>query len=350
MKRLILMCGLVMLLAWPCQATISKTPYNFSNLNTTSGIVSQMRDLVDEINDEISGSAYLGTGKRFYVDSSVGADTNTGTKPEWAMATINGAIGLCTADRGDEIVVLQGHNTAITGADGVDCDISGITITGLGNGTLKPTLDYDHANGEFVIGAGNVTIKNLRFRVSANAVTKAIDIETAGLNAHIIGCEFGYAETSTDEFASAIIVAANDVTISGCTFRAGGQAAVSAISVPAAQDNLVIEYCKMFGDYSTAVFSGVGVVTEFELAYNVLFNGTMSGDGELHSEPAIEVANDSSGFVHDNRIVSDVATGILMRVADDVCFMNNFILDTDGDEFSGTKEDSAASIAAHADG
>ena len=81
-----------------------------------------------------------------------------------------------------------------------------------------------------------------------------------------------------------------------------------------------------------------------------MFNGTMGGDGEIGEVEVLEAADDTGGFVADNRIVSDVATGLLMRVADDMVFMNNYISDTDGDEFSGTKEDDAASITGHADG
>ena len=81
-----------------------------------------------------------------------------------------------------------------------------------------------------------------------------------------------------------------------------------------------------------------------------MFNGTMGGDGEIGALEVLEAADDTGGFVADNRIVSDVATGLLMRVADDMVFMNNYISDTDGDEFSGTTEDTAASITAHADG
>lgn len=353
MKRLITVMFILSLFMSLTANAVGTYPINYRNVANPRSLTDLLTNRIGGIESDLSllpGTGSVGTGQVFYVDSGVGDDTYTGKRLATATATLDAAVALCTANRGDIIYVMQGHNEALTGADDVDLDVAGITVIGLGRGSLKPTFDYDNAAGEFVIGAANVTVSNLRFRVSENAVTKAIDIETAGNYATIQGCEFGYAETATNEFATGIIVGANDVSVLDCYMSAGGQAAVSAVSVPAAQDHLVLKGNWFFGDYSTAVFSGVGVVTESVIANNILFNGTMGGDGELNSEPAIEVADGSSGFVLDNRIVSDVATGLLMRVADDMVFMNNFISDTDGDEFSGTTEDTAASITAHADG
>jgi len=309
-------------------------------------------DRLDTGIDNLEGAANLGTGKVFYVDSAVGADTYTGKTPATATATLDAAVGLCTADRGDVIYVLQGHNEALSAADGADLDVAGITVIGLGNGSLKPTFDYDGADGELVIGAANITIKNLRFRVSTNATTQAIDVESAGDSFAIIDCEFGWAETATDEFANCIIVGdtANEGLIKGCTFKAGGQAAVSAIKIDADIVGIVIEDNDIWGDYSTANIVIDEASDDIIIRRNLLFNGTMGGDGEIGAVEVLEAADSTSGFVADNRIVSDVATGLLMRVADDMVFMNNFISDTDGDEFSGSVESGAASIAAHADG
>jgi len=303
-----------------------------------------------QYDQDVLGLVGRSAGSVFYVDSATAG--SAGTSWATAVGTIDAAVNLCTSNAGDIILVAPGHNEALTAADGVDCDVAGITIIGIGNGSLKPTLDYDNANGEFVIGAANVTVKNLRFRVSANAVTKAIDIESAGDNFAIIDCEFGWAETATDEFANAIIVGdtANEGLIKGCTFKAGGQAAVSAIKIDADIVGITIEDNDMWGDYSTANIVIDEASDDIIIRRNLLFNGTMGGDGEINTVEVLEAADSTAGFVADNRIVSDVATGLLMRVADDMVFMNNYISDTDGDEFSGTTEDSAASIAGHSDG
>ena len=305
-----------------------------------------------EVESYLDGAT--GTGKVFFVDSGEGDDTYDGTSPAKAKATIDAAVGLCTANRGDVIYVMQGHNEAVgAAADDIDFDVAGITVVGIGRGTLKPTLDYDGDVAQSVhIGAGNITLANLRFRVSAADVNQAIFIDASGDGFAIVNCDFGYAETATDEFVYAIDIngVASDGLIKGCMFKAGGAAAVGAINIDAAVVGLTIEDNIMYGDYSTAVIYGQVACDDLIIRHNILFNGTMGGDGELNNEPAIEVADSTAGFVLDNRIVSDVATGLAMRVADDMVFMNNYISDTDGDEYSGTKEDDAASITAHADG
>jgi len=294
----------------------------------------------------------LGTGNIFYCDSGNTSSLVDGKSWATAAATLDAAINLCTDNAGDVILVAPGHNESLTTADAVDADIAGLTIIGIGNGSLKPTFDYDANEGEFVIGDAGVTIKNLRFRLSFNAVLTAIDVESAGDEFAIIDCEFGWAETATDEFNATITVGdtANYGLIKGCTIKGGAAAAVSAIHLDADIVGITIEDNVIWGDFSTAVILGDEASDEIIIRRNILFNGTMGGDSELNSEPAIEVADDTSGFVLDNRIASDVATGLLMRVADDMVFMNNFIVDDDGDEFSGTTEDTAASITAHTDG
>jgi hypothetical protein len=303
----------------------------------------------------------LGTGEVFYVDSG---QTASGAGTSWSTAFITldeaFATGKCTANRGDFVLVAQGHNEALTGADGVDIDVAGVTVIGCGNGSLKPTFDYDAAGGEFVIGAANVRIENLRFRASANAITKAIDVESAGLYAQIIGCEFGYVETITDEFTVGIIVNSivSQAEIAGCYFDAGGQAAGSAISF-ADVVGISIHNNMIFGDYSTACIANSVAADEIMIYNNVLLNGTMGGDGEINTVAAISLPDDASGIIGHNDVISDVATSLLMVVADDAIKMQNIVSDTDGDEFSGSPEygypytiggSTATGISAHVDG
>lgn len=56
------------------------------------------------------------------------SDNHDGLSPERALRTIDYAVGLCTADVGDVIVLLQGaHSVSAT----VAVDVAGITITGI---------------------------------------------------------------------------------------------------------------------------------------------------------------------------------------------------------------------------
>src|SRR3990167_1275260 len=74
-------------------------------------------------------------GAIFFVDSTHAAKADAvggGRSPDRPLATIDYAIGLCTASKGDVIYVMPGHAENLTAADGIDCDIAGITIVEIG--------------------------------------------------------------------------------------------------------------------------------------------------------------------------------------------------------------------------
>ena len=92
-------------------------------------------------------------GEIFYVDGSSvlganqgsgGANTGKGTYKQ-PFATIDYAIGRCTADRGDIIVVMPGHTEDITAAGGIDIDVDGVSIIGVGRGDVQPRIDFNNA-------------------------------------------------------------------------------------------------------------------------------------------------------------------------------------------------------------
>jgi len=289
-------------------------------------------------------------GSVWYVDSGA---TGTGTAADWTNAdiTIELALVHCTASAGDIIYVAPGHAESFTGED-LDIDKIGVQIIGLGTGSLKPTITYTHANGEVAIGAASVSIKNIRFFASVTDVLMGIEVETGIDYFTIEDCEFVVDSDGTDEFAEAInFVSANEnCTIKNCIFNAKAGGAVAAIMLDDTVDCLSITGNEIRGDYSSACIFSDGAATDLLICNNFLINGALVADGGANAEPTIELANNSAGFIADNRMVSDVATGILMHVADDCTFMNNFITDDDGDEFDGQVASSAASIAGHTDG
>ena len=155
--------------------------------------------VIDDLTEHPGDIYFVDSGSATKADS-VGA----GKDPDKPFATLDFAVGQCAASKGDVIYVAPGHNEGISAAAGIDVDVIGVKVIGLGDGSLKPTFDFDDTAASFAIGASNVTLQNLRFRASANAITVGLDIEAAAESAQIRGCEFGYAETATDEFAIAL--------------------------------------------------------------------------------------------------------------------------------------------------
>ena len=76
-------------------------------------------------------------GSVFWVNSSGGSDGNKGTR-ERPFGTLDYAIGKCTANKGDIILVAPNHAETITGASGITFDVAGITVVGMGNYNQPP--------------------------------------------------------------------------------------------------------------------------------------------------------------------------------------------------------------------
>lgn len=109
-------------------------------------------------------------------------DNGTADKP---FATIDYAIGRCTADNGDHIFLAPGHAEAITSA--ITADIAGVTIMGTGNGTNRSTLTSAGAIDLLNVTANNVRISNIRFTHGATNNTALINL--VGTHCEIDHCE-----------------------------------------------------------------------------------------------------------------------------------------------------------------
>lgn len=157
----------------------------------------------------------------WFVDSATGTNgAGYGQSPDSPVATLDYAIGLCTASKGDVIYVLPGHAENLTLATSVNVDVAGVKIIGLGWGNLMPTLSMTAAAGSVTLAAANVTLKNLKLVANfATGVTTALTVAAAatGLTLDGIVCR----DTTTDkEFLIHVSVATGvtDLTIRNCSF------------------------------------------------------------------------------------------------------------------------------------
>ncbi len=111
----------------------------------------------------IRGLPVLNTygGTIYWVDSGTGSDGNKGTFDR-PFATIDYAVGRCTANNGDIIMVKPGHSeTSLTASIAVD--VAGIAIVGLGSGDNRPTLGGIATDEVIDVTADDVLIQNLKF-------------------------------------------------------------------------------------------------------------------------------------------------------------------------------------------
>lgn len=272
----------------------------------------------------------------FYVHSGTGGDVpQFGKSRNSPFDSVEYAIQRCTANKGDIIVVMPGHNEGGTAAGGTattgmwDADVAGIKIVGFGRGTDRPTFDFDGTAATCAIGAANVTIQGLRFRPSTASVVIGLSIEGTGDYARIVDCEFGFAETTGDELLISINVAegANYVTVENSLLDAEAQNANSAIKIPGGTEGLTIRNNVIKGDYAVACINGTATASESMLIdNNHLWNGDPSG--ALNAQPGIELLTASTGLITRNMIFCDIASTLTASVVCDACtFHENYVTD-----------------------
>jgi len=177
------------------------------------------------------------TGSIFFVDSNTGTDgAGYGRNPSAPVATIDYAIGLCTASKGDVIIVMPGHSETLTTA--ITCDVAGVSIIGQGKGSLRPQLTVNANIDAITITAANVRIENILFNEGTNAHTARINIAAAF--AEIVGCHF---DCGANDLESITIAAAGtDALIKGNVWRITANGPDAAIEIEAAgATRLVVE-------------------------------------------------------------------------------------------------------------
>ena len=129
------------------------------------------------------GSPLLTTGKVFHVDSGATAadNDNAATNPAQPAATLDGAIGKCTASNGDVILIAPGHTETLSAAAAITCDVAGVTIIGMGVGGQRPTFTLDTATSvDINVTAADVQIHNCIFSMNYADIAGVFDLSAAG--------------------------------------------------------------------------------------------------------------------------------------------------------------------------
>ena len=131
-----------------------------------------------------------------------GSDGNPGTFSA-PFATLDYAIGRCTANRGDIIFIKPGHAETITSATAINLDVAGVAIVGLGSGTKRPTFTYTTANTATIpVTADNMSIQNCRFIGNFLSIASAFTVGAAAYFA-VEKCSFTDTD-ATHGFLSAV--------------------------------------------------------------------------------------------------------------------------------------------------
>lgn len=224
------------------------------------------------------------TGNVFFVMVG-GVDTaGHGLHPDDPFATIDFAIGQCTASQGDTIFVMPNHAEAISAAAGIDADVAGISIIGLGEGVNRPIITLDTlTTTDIDIDAAGITFKNLIFTANFADIAVCIDVNADDFT--IEDCHFKATATNMNFLVEIQAGTANQsdrIRVHNCTALAIDASNTHFINFPAAEDECEVIGCRLIGDWGTMAIGGDGVITFCVITDNVIYNAASTSDAMVN--------------------------------------------------------------------
>ena len=238
-------------------------------------------------------------GAIFFANSSHGDASDTagfGKSPDSPVATIDYAISLCTAGAGDVIYAMPGHVETIAAAGGLNFDIAGVHLIGLGSGTIQALLDFTAEASSCTITAANVTIEDMHitsgfvditigFDVSAEDFTfrhNRVDMSAANENFLIV--------IQDDDAA-----AAGRMTIEDNVVYQNDAQNTHFVDFGGTGDGHIIRRNIIHAFGGTILIGGAGVVTMVQVHDNYIYNASNVADS------CINFADTATGIVANNR-------------------------------------------------
>lgn len=196
-------------------------------------------------------------GNVYFVHSGSGVDDigSYGSKPDRPFATMNYASSKCSANQGDEVIVLPNHTETVTAAAGLSLAVAGVKLVGIGHGSNRPTINFTTSTGaDMDIDAANISMSNFLFSGGIDALVAPIDINAADFS--MINCE---TRDVTGQAVDFIVSDANAdrLVIDGWIHRgasaAGAQSAISMIG----GDDIIIRNFNVYGNFSASAIENV---------------------------------------------------------------------------------------------
>jgi hypothetical protein len=217
-----------------------------------------------------------------YVDSNASGDAD-GQNWDDAYTTIEAAVNVAAVD--DRILVAPLHVETVTAAAGLELNVAGITVVGLGNGDRRPQINFTTATGADVnVGAADVTVVNVRFTGGIDALTGPIDVNAAGFT--MIDC---VTQDVTGQATDWIVL---DASADFCrmirpTHRGASAAGADTWLTAVGCDELTVEDLVADGNFAVGIVELVGTAcTKFKLY------GNANRPSHLHTRNSADIIFD----------------------------------------------------------
>lgn len=117
------------------------------------------------------------TGNVYNVSSThSGAGDGNAGGAEDPLATLDQAVGMCTANQGDTIILHAKHAETVATAGAIALDVAGINIVCLGAGADRPTFTFSATAATIAISGASTTFKGFIVKPSIDSVVSPIVI------------------------------------------------------------------------------------------------------------------------------------------------------------------------------
>jgi len=270
-------------------------------------------------------------GNIYWVDSGGGSDSGEGVRQR-PWATIDYAIGRCTASNGDIIMVKPGH--AETLAANVTMDVIGVHVIGLGRGTLRPTLTVGGGDYTVAMTAANSGMSNIRFVLedTDDTVTSAITITADGCL--VSGCET--VVHATAQFTTHITATdAQFVELRNNLIKSLQTAGSTSGIVVDGCDDLVIDGNVIDGHFGEHALDNTTPGSADEILRATITNNTIINRSTTAGDLAVELDANATGMFANNMIVGGLATTAANYDIGNMCSMESYVADSVGVDVHG---------------
>ena len=258
-------------------------------------------------------------GAIFFVDSTQANavdNLSNGYQPTNPYATLSYALARPTASKNDVIYVMPGHAETVPTAAGINFNIAGVRVIGLGDGRNRPLITLGTAASASIdVNAANCGMHNIGV-VATNvaSTTAAMNIKAADFQLGSVqygGCEFQLANATnqavlgvlTTAAASGLVVrACRFIDTTGASLTAGTTAAIRIVG----GDRITIgglfgsDGNYFYGAYSATVGCIENLTTDTTnciIAGNFLLNGSTNASAKV-----ISMRTAATGGFANNRI------------------------------------------------
>lgn len=245
------------------------------------------------------------SGNAWFVSSVDGSDGNTGKEPAQAVATLDKALSLATADNGDVIYVCEGHAETIAASQPID--VVGVAVIGLGHGRTRPTFTFSATASNFLMSSADCRLSNLVFKAGIAAIVKGITI-TAD-DCQVDNCELSGGDTTAYCFL--------------CGIGIGGGAGVKRAKVLnnhiIAEDSKVAaktgikwstaDYTEVRGNRITGAFATSLIYSHGTVSRNIVVDSNIGRNDNATYGRGIQLSVADVGIVAYNRYTTALSAG-----------------------------------------